>query len=190
MMPDNPQAEAVLREIEVQAPANHWPIIGPVKGSVLVDLIRERQPKRVLELGALVGYSSTLMALHLPEGGRIVSVEVDPANVERSRATHERAGVTERCEVIQGAALETIPRLTGPWDMVFIDAEKSDYLRYLQAVEPELAPDAVVVADNVKIAAEAVAPYLDYVRNSGRYESSYHEFGEDAVEVSRRKPAG
>jgi predicted O-methyltransferase YrrM len=70
--------------------------------------------------------------------------------------------------------------------MLFIDAVKEDYLKYLRLVEPLLSSKAVVVADNVKRFAEAVHPYLDYVRNSGNYESSYHEVGDDAVEVSVR----
>ncbi len=176
--------EQVLHEIESQAEEKGWPIIGPEKGSVLVDVVRKHKPKRVLEIGALVGYSSVLMAANLPKGGQVVSVEIDPARVEESRETQRRAGLADRCLVIQGDASEIITQLKGPWDMVFIDAVKEDYLHYLQEAEPALSPGAVIVADNVKLFAERVEPYLDYVRNSGRYSSSYHEFGDDAVEVS------
>lgn len=182
-------AEQVLHDIESQAEEKGWPIIGPEKGTVLVDVIRQHQPKRILELGALVGYSSVLMASNLPEDGQVVSIEIDPARVEESRATQRRAGVADRCVIVQGDASDTIRRLEGPWDMVFIDAIKQDYLHYLKEAEPALSPGAVIVADNVKRAAEAVAPYLDYVRNSGRYSSSYHEFGNDAVEVSVLLPS-
>jgi predicted O-methyltransferase YrrM len=177
-------AEQVLHEIESQAKEKGWPIIGPDKGAVLVDVVRKHKPKRILEIGALVGYSSVLMAANLPEGGQVVSIEIDPVRVEESRETQRRAGLADRCLVIQGDASEIITQLKGPWDMVFIDAVKEDYLHYLQEAEPALSPGAVIVADNVKLFAERVEPYLDYVRNSGRYSSSYHEFGDDAVEVS------
>jgi predicted O-methyltransferase YrrM len=181
--------EQVLHDIEAEAKEKGWPIIGPERGALLVDVIRRYKPKRILELGALVGYSSVLMAVNLPEDGQVVSIEIDPARVEESRATQRRAGLDDRCVVVQGDASEMIPRLEGPWDMMFIDAVKQDYLHYLKEAEPALSPDAVIVADNVKRAAEAVAPYLDYVRNSGRYSSSYHEFGNDAVEVSVLLPS-
>ena len=176
--------EQVLHEIESQAEAKGWPIIGPEKGAVLVDVIRQHKPKRILELGALVGYSSVLMAANLEEGGQVVSIEIDPVRIEESRETQRRAGLADRCVIVQGDALEMIPKVEGPWDMLFLDAVKVDYLNYLKLAEPSLAPGAVVVADNVKLFANEIAPYLDYVRGSDRYESSYHEFGDDAVEVS------
>ncbi len=174
----------VLSEIEAQADDRDWPIIGPEKGTLLVQLVRDHKPKRILELGALVGYSSTLMAANLEAGGKIVSIEIDHVNAEMARETQQRAGVSDRCEVIEGPALKTISTLSGPWDLVFIDAAKEQYLAYLKAVEPFLAPGAVVVADNVKVFVDEIAPYLDYVRNSPRYHSTYHDFGSDGMEVS------
>jgi len=178
--------QQVLQEIEARADERDWPIIGPEKGALLVQLIQQHQPKRVLELGALVGYSSTLMAVNLPEGGEIVSIEIDHDNAETARETQRRAGVADRCRVVEGPALKMIQTLDGPWDFVFIDAAKEQYLNYLQAVEPFLAPGAVIVADNVKAFARDIRPYLDYVRTSPDYRSSYHDFGRDGMEVSTR----
>jgi predicted O-methyltransferase YrrM len=182
-----PDYEVVLKEIEDQAEEKNWPIIGPEKGKVLIDVCREHNPRRVLELGALVGYSSTLIAANLEETGKVTSIEISPENADLCRANQIRAGVADRCEVVVGDALEVIPTLEGSFDMLFIDAVKEDYLRYLQLAEPKMVAGAVVVADNVLKFADDVKPYLDYVRNSGHYESSYHEFGEDAVEVSIRR---
>lgn len=183
-----PDYEVILKEIEDQAEERNWPIIGREKGKVLIDVCQEHNPRRVLELGALVGYSSTMIAANLEETSRVISIEINPENAELSRINQVRAGVADQCEVIVGDALEVIPTLDGQFDMVFIDAVKEDYLRYLQLAEPKMAANAVVVADNVLKFADDVKPYLDYVRNSGRYESSYHEFGDDAVEVSIRRP--
>ncbi|HEX3721372.1 MAG TPA: O-methyltransferase [Nitrolancea sp.] len=180
----NPDYQHVLRDIEASARERHWPIVGPRKGAFLVEIVQQHKPRRILELGALVGYSSTLMAANLEPGGRVFSIEIDPANAELTRETQRRAGVADRCEVHVGPALTVIPQLDGPWDLVFIDAAKEQYLAYLQAVEPFLAVGAVIVADNIKIAPEAIAPYIDYVRNSPRYASTYHDFDSDGMEVS------
>lgn len=179
-----PEQEQILREIEDQSEKNNWPIIGWKRSQVLIDVVQRYQPKRVLELGALVGYSSSLIAAYLPEGGKVVSIEIDPKFVAASRETQRRMGVADRCEVVQGDALEMIPKVEGPWDMLFLDAVKVDYLNYLKHAEPLLAPGAVVVADNVKLFLNEIVPYLDYVRGSDLYESSYHEVEDDAVEVS------
>lgn len=180
----NPTYLNVLSEIEAQADQRGWPIIGPEKGRLLAELVREHKPRRILELGALVGYSSTLMAAQLDVGAKIVSIEIDHLNAELTRETQRRAGFADRCDVIEGPALKMIPTLQGPWNMLFIDAAKEEYLAYLEAAEPFLAPGAVVVADNVKIFADTIAPYLDYVRHSPRYVSAYHDFGHDGMEVS------
>ncbi len=182
----NASYQEVLQGIEAQADERHWPIIGPEKGELLVRVVREHQPKRILELGALVGYSSTLMAANLGPESEIVSIEIDHRNAETARQTQQRAGVADRCRVVEGPALEMIPTLDGPWDMVFIDANKEQYLDYLTTAEPFLAPNAVIVADNVKAFKEDIAPYLQYVRTSPSYRSTYHDFDSDGVEVSVR----
>jgi predicted O-methyltransferase YrrM len=184
-----PDFEVVLNEIEEQAPERKWPIIGPERGKVLIDVIHEHKPKRILELGALVGYSSILMAANLDDDGEMVSIEIGPDNAHAARENQRRAGLADRCKVVEGDALQMIEAQAGSWDMLFIDAVKEDYLKYLKLAEPRLSSKAVVVADNVKRFAEAVQPYLDYVRNSVDYESTYHEVGDDAVEVSVRRRA-
>jgi predicted O-methyltransferase YrrM len=86
----------VLRDIEASARERRWPIVGPKKGALLVEVVRQHKPRRILELGALVGYSSTLMAANLEPGGKVVSIEIDPANAELTRETQRRAGVADR----------------------------------------------------------------------------------------------
>lgn len=126
------------------------------------------------------------MAANLEEG-EVVSIEIGPDNAQATAENQARAGVADRCTVIEGDALQRIGDLQGPFDMLFIDAEKEDYLRYLELAEPLLTADAIVVADNVKRFAADLQPYLDYVRGSGRYESAYHDFEDDGLEVSVRK---
>jgi predicted O-methyltransferase YrrM len=88
--------------------------------------------------------------------------------------------------VIVGDAIKVVPKLKDEFDMVFIDAEKSEYRDYLRLVEDKLHKGSVIVADNAGIFAHEMRDYLDYVRNSGKYSSRYVPVGEDGLEVSVR----
>ncbi len=185
------KAEDVLRSIELQAPSEGLPIIGPAKGAILDGVIRKHRPSRILEIGTLVGYSAIRMARLLPEGGKLTCVEVngDLAAIARSNLT--KAGVDERVEILVGDAKKVVPGIQGSVDLVLVDAVKTEYLAYLKAAEHLLHPGSVVVADNIKIFADEVAGFLDYVRNSGRYRSSQVEAplnadrsSTDAMEIS------
>jgi predicted O-methyltransferase YrrM len=179
--------EAVLRSIETMASRRGGlPILGPRKGKLLADTVRAKRPARVLEVGTLIGYSAILMSEHLAPGGRITCVEVSARNAETAKKHFAEAGVADRIDVVVGRGLDVIPTLEGPYDLMFIDAAKDEYLGYLKAAEPILAPDAVVVADNVGYFREDVADFLEYVRRTGRYRSENHPIGGDAVEVSHR----
>lgn len=177
----------ILKELESKAGENNWPIIGPEKGRLLGEVVKKYQPKRVLEVGTLVGYSAILISKHLPKGGKIVTLEINPEIAQVARDNFAKAGVSELVELKLGDALELIPKLSGPFDLVFLDAAKEQYLQYLKLAEAKMSPNAVVIADNVKIFARQMADFLEYVRESGKYESQIHDFGFDAVEVSVRR---
>jgi predicted O-methyltransferase YrrM len=177
----------VLKDIESRAELDRWLLIGAEKGAVLEETVRKYRPKRVVEVGAYVGYSAILMARHLPPGARIQTIEINPKAAQLARENLARARLADRVEVIVGDALQEIPRLSGPVDMAFIDADKEGYLSYLKLLEDKFHPGSVVVADNVKIFAVALKGYLDYVRTSGKYDSEVFDFPADAVEVSIRK---
>jgi len=179
-------AEAVLREIEQYGRRSFIPIIGPKKGKILVDAILEHRPKAVLEIGTFIGYSAILMAKHLPEGARITTIEIDPRTAEDARRNIERAGLSHMITLLVGDAKALIPSLPGPFDLVFIDAAKEQYRIYLKMVEDKLHAGSVLVADNAGIFAKEMSDYLNYVRHSGRYRSTYHpstlEFRDDVVD--------
>lgn len=179
------KADKVLKEIEKVAGSVHLPIIGKEKGSVLERLVKKTQPKLVLEIGTLVGYSTIVMAKNMKKG-KIVTIELNKKNHEAAKLNIKRAGISKKVELLQGNALEIIPTLDGPFEMVFIDAEKDEYLKYLEAAEPKMTEHAIVVADNVKLLENKMKDFLEYVRKSGRYKSELHDFGFDGVEVSRR----
>ena len=178
------KAEKVLKEIESMTARKFLPIVGPDKGRVLVRVIHEVQPKRVLEVGTLIGYSAILMAKELESDVHMITIEIHENEAEMARENIKRAEVRPTIDVIVGDAIEVMPKLTGKFDMVFIDAEKTEYLEYLRLVERKLHRGSVVVADNAGIFADQMKDYLDHVRSSRKYSSEYVSFGEDGVEVS------
>jgi len=183
--------EDVLESIEALAPRQGLPIIGPKRGKFLDEVIEAHKPSTILEVGTLVGYSAIRMGRHLNEGQKLTCVELREDMARIARSNFSRAGLSDRIEVIVGDAMKVLPTLTGSLDMAFFDAVKGDYLAYLKYIEKRLHKGSVVVADNVKSHASEVAAYLDYVRKSGEYVSTYREappsFGTgpgDAVEIS------
>ena len=181
-------SRAVLEKIESQARRQSGlPILGARKGKLLAETVRARKPKHILEVGTLIGYSAILMAGELAPGARITCVEVSADNAAKARKNIADAGFADRVKIVVGPGKAVIPTLKGPFDLMFIDAAKEEYLDYLRAAEPKLAKNAVVVADNVGMFRKEVKAFLDHVKTGGGYTSETHDFGSDAVEVSRRK---
>jgi len=196
----------VLSEIEEIAKKDSLPSIGPIKGEIIEDIIKKYKPKRILEIGTLHGYSAILMGNFLLDKDNdsndnttkeiiITCLEIDKNLVNIAKKNIEKAGLSDRIEVITGDALKIIPTLNNHYrfDLVFIDAVKNHYLRYLKLVEDNnlLNKKSVVVADNVLIYEKEMKDYLDYVRNSGRYNSyttettlEFTKIVKDALEVS------
>ena len=124
-------------------------MVGPLEGPFLGWLVWLSQARRILEIGTFTGYSSLAMALNLPEGGRIVSLDVNEETTAVARRYAEEAGVADRIEYRVGSALEELKNLDGPFDFVFIDADKESYVDYYENVLPKLSERGFIVADNV-----------------------------------------
>jgi len=178
--------DAVLKEIEDLSHDRFLPIIGPVKGKFLAETLRKYNVLKVLEIGTLVGYSAILIASNLPHHGRVFTIEINPQSARSAENNILKAGMTHKIKIHIGNALIVIPEIEERFDMVFIDAEKTEYLDYLKLSEQKLKQNGVLFADNVKIFAGQMHDYLDYVRNSGKYDSQYIDFGFDGVEVSEK----
>ena len=123
-------------------------LTGAVQGRLLELLVHALQAKHVLELGTYSGYSSLSMAAGLPKDGRIDTCEVDEKHAEVARRYIARSQYADRIAVHMGPGLETIERLQGEFDFVFIDADKVNYLNYYEAVLPRLSTDGLIAADN------------------------------------------
>jgi predicted O-methyltransferase YrrM len=124
-----------------------------LQGKFLEFLVRVSGAKRVLEIGTLGGYSTIWLARALPEGGRVVTLELDPHHARVARGNLQNAGVLDRVEVRVGPALESLSTLVTenaePFDLIFIDADKRGYPQYLQWSLKLSRPGTVIVADNV-----------------------------------------
>ncbi len=121
---------------------------GPVEGRLLELLVHAVQAQLVLELGTFSGFSALSMAAGLASGGRIVTCEISAANAEFARRRIAASPHAARIELRLGPALETIATLPGPFDLVFIDADKVGYRGYYEAVLPKLSSRGLIVVDN------------------------------------------
>lgn len=178
------KADRILREIEKRARNEFLPIVGPEKGQVLAEEIRKIKPKRVLEVGTLIGYSTILMGKEIDENAEIITIDIHAEEVKIAKANIQKAEISPKIEVKAGDAIQVIPKLKGFFDFAFIDAEKTEYFNYLRLAEDKLHKGTVIVADNAGIFAEKMQNYLDYVRNSGKYSSRYVQVGVDGLEIS------
>jgi caffeoyl-CoA O-methyltransferase len=143
-----PAALATVIEETLAMGAVSAMMTGPVEGRFLEFLVFALQPRLVLEIGTFTGYSSISMASALPPGGRLVTCDVDPDAHATARRHAEAAGVADRIDYRLGPALDTIAGLDGPFDLVFIDADKTNYANYYEAVLPKLAPRGIIAVDN------------------------------------------
>lgn len=124
-------------------------VSGSEVGALLRQFVQLLRPRQVLEIGTFSGYSTLWMASALPEGGRIDTLEINDEMEDLIRAGFARAGLADRIRLHIGDALDILPALTGPYELVFIDADKRDYVAYYQAVFDLVAPGGLIVADNV-----------------------------------------
>lgn len=132
------KAEIILRNVEEIAKTRYLPIIGPKKGRILAELIRRFKPKRILKVGTLIGYSTIIMGKELDEDAEMITIEINGDDAKIARKNITEAEIKPRVKVITGDALEVIPKLSGSFDMVFLDANKSEYYKYLKLVENKL----------------------------------------------------
>ena len=151
-----PERSELMAEMEAVAERDSVPIVQWETGRFLAALCRALDPV-VLEMGTAIGYSTLHMAEQL-DHGRVVTLERDPDRVSQARGYFERGGVADRVELVEGDALETIGRLEGPFDLLFVDASKGEYRRYIELAEPLLSERALMVVDNLLMSGEVALP--------------------------------
>ncbi len=151
LLPADPVLEAALQAgITAGLPAIS---VSPSQGRLLQLLAQIRQAQSILEIGTLAGYSTIWLARALRAGGRLITLELDPQHAEVARANFARAGLSDIIELRLGPALATLPQLVaegcGPFDLIFIDADKQGYPDYFSWALKLSRPGSVIIADNV-----------------------------------------
>lgn len=143
-----PPRDPLLREMEERAAQDGIPISDPEIGRFLGILARATGARLIVEIGTAIGYGALCLARGAPEA-RVVTIDTDPERLDVARGYLERAGVADRVELIEGAALDVLPRLPGPVDLAYVDAVKKEYRRYLDQLVPKLRIGGVVALDNL-----------------------------------------
>jgi caffeoyl-CoA O-methyltransferase len=187
--------DSLLAELAEETKAtleNPGMLTGPIEGRLLGFLVWSLRAKRVLEVGTYSGYSAISMASGLAEGGHIDTCEVSEKHAAVASRYIERAGLGDRITVHIGPAADTIARLSGPWDFVFIDADKEGYVGYYEAIVPKLSDHALIAADNTLrsgrvLEGDLMHDFNEHVSNDGRVESVLLTV-RDGVTLIRRRP--
>jgi len=147
-----PERSEVMAEMEAVAERDGVPIVHWEAGRFLAVLCRTLDPV-VLEVGTAIGYSTLHMAEQLRKG-RVITLELREDRARQAREFLERAGVSDRVELIEGDARQTIEAVDGPIDLLFVDAAKAEYRGYIELAEPKLSERAVLVVDNMLMSGE------------------------------------
>lgn len=140
---------SVIEEIEQEALETFVPIIRKETQSFLKVLLAMKQPMRVLEVGTAIGFSAILMSEYLPQGSHITTIEKYEKRIPIARGNFKRAGREDQITLVEGDALEVMCSLTGPYDFIFMDAAKGQYIHYMPEAIRLLAPGGVLMSDNV-----------------------------------------
>jgi predicted O-methyltransferase YrrM len=175
--PDRPELLQVAEVTRAETTAPGM-MVGQLEGQFLATLVHMLQPQRILEIGTFTGYSALAMAPALPPGGRIVTCEVSEHHAALAQRHFDASPFGDRIELRFGPAIDTLRLLGGPFDLVFIDADKTGYPAYYEATLPLLSDRGVIALDNMLWQGRVLDPkdddtralvaVADHIRNDSR----------------------
>ena len=157
-------------------------MVGHLVGRFLAMLVAFGRPARILEIGTFTGYSALSMAEAVPPGGRITTLELSPEHAALAQRHIDASPYADRIEIVVGPALDSIAHLPGPFDLVFIDADKENYVNYYEAALAKLAPGGLLVTDNVLWDGRVLDPEPDQ-RTRGIVDFNEHVAADPRVQV-------
>ena len=168
-----PEDEA-LRWIQAEAARNDVPQISlqAYEARILQILIKAIGARKALEIGALAGYSGTWIARGLPDDGKLITLEKSSKHAKIARAAYEHAGVNNKVTLIEGAALELLPGLKAevPFDLVFVDADRANYVNYFHWISEALRPGGVLTVHNAFANGRILSPQSDDDRGMAAFQ--------------------
>jgi predicted O-methyltransferase YrrM len=178
-----PQIEGVLQAIKVADKGQL--AISEEDGRFLRVLVAARAARSILEIGAASGYSAIWLGLGAREtGGHVLTIEYDPQRAGEAVANITRAGLGDVVHVVRGDAFKEIPKLTGMFDFVFLDAWKPDYQKFFDLVFPRMSPGALLAAHNVVNKKDEMSPFLNTIHNHPRLLTSIVSPASEGMSVS------
>jgi len=155
-----PLLEELQRETHQKMPTPQM-LSGQLEGTLLQFLIRLSGARNVLEIGTFTGFSAQMMAAALPNDGKVLTCEVEPKARDMAQDFFSRSPHGHKIEVLMGPALETLKQVPGPFDLVFIDADKESYIQYYEMALERLAPRGLIAVDNVLWSGRVLDPQHD-----------------------------
>ena len=147
-VPEHPLLRGLVRRTYARTAIPQMQV-GHLEGAFLRLLVRLAKARRVLEIGTLTGYSALVMAEGLPRGGKLITCDIDPEATAIARAFWKKSSHGRKITLKLGPAVRTIRSLKGRFDLVFIDADKENYVRYWELCVPKVRRGGLIVADNV-----------------------------------------
>ena len=162
--PVSAELRAARRKLMAEMEANRGLGVPKCDGEFLHLMVHLINAKNVLEIGTFRGYSAICMGQALEHtGGRLTTIDLDPAKVQESKANFQKAGLADRITSLQGDAHQVAKTVAGPLDLIFLDAEKGGEIDYFNTVFPKLRPGGVILLHNAITSQKVMQPYFDMV---------------------------
>ncbi len=181
-----PSRATALAQLDRMVKSQHGMMnIAPSEGEYLSNLVVKLKARRVLEIGTSHGYSGIWLALGLSQtGGKLVTLDIDKGRHELAVQNFRAAGLAAYADIRLADALKEIPKIDGPFDLVFIDAWKPDYIRYLKMVLPKMRPGGVIAAHNVKSQASEMEDFLHEIQTNPALKTEFVSVGPAGLSIS------
>ena len=185
-----------LKEIEKYGRENKIPILLDESLEYIENILKEKKPRRVLEIGTAIGFSALCFSKFLAEDGRIDTIEIESLRVEQAEANIEKVGVQDKIRVMEGDALDILPYLNEKYDVVFIDAAKGKYNEFFEHAMRLTSPGSIIIADNVlykgyvlsdynkhkqRTAVNKLRSFIDMVLNHPNLDAKLVEIGDGLI---------
>ena len=173
------QLTGSLGELEELAHENGVPVIPHETVVFLQFLLKQKQPKNVLEIGTAIGFSASLMAETLGEDAKITTIDRFPVMIEKAKKNFEKLGLTDQVTLLEGDAADLLSSLEGPYDFIFMDSAKSKYITFLPECLRLLSDDGVLMVDDVFQAGTVLQPIEEIPRKNRSIHRHLNEFLEE-----------
>ncbi|MBU5363029.1 O-methyltransferase [Enterococcus raffinosus] len=178
------QLTGSLGELEELAHENGVPVIPHETVVFLQFLLKQKQPKNVLEIGTAIGFSASLMAESLDKDAKITTIDRFPVMIEKAKKNFEKLGLTEQITLLEGDAADLLSSLEGPYDFIFMDSAKSKYITFLPECLRLLSDEGVLMVDDIFQAGTVLQPIEEIPRKNRAIHRHLNEFLEEITKSS------